>query len=186
MADDASELHAMLAQTTYVQAAFIQQQFDEAGALMEESRGKMAIHKPNLVRWYVASPFEQLLLGDGQWIWQYDIDLEQVVRRPYPEDASQTPLLVFTESLENLQKNYGVARSENNCFTLLPHDEQRLFSEMTLCFSGQQLTQFSLLDGFGQRTHVALEILDEHIDSQQFKFNLPAEAELIIDDGYVR
>ncbi|MEY3017630.1 MAG: hypothetical protein RL336_765 [Pseudomonadota bacterium] len=186
VADEVSELHTMLAKTTHLQAAFIQQQFDEAGELTEESRGQMALQQPNLVRWFVASPFEQLLLGDGQWIWQYDIELEQVVRRPYPEDASQTPLLVFTESEESLRQNYAIALSEDGCFVLSPRDEQRLFSEMSLCFSGEQLTQFSLLDGFGQRTHVALEVIDGAFDGHQFQFDLPAEAELIIDDGYVR
>ncbi len=186
-ADDTEQLHQLLQDTEQLAASFSQQQFDETGQLIDASSGDMALKKPNLVRWHIADPFEQLLLGDGDWLWQYDIELEQVVRRPYPEDTSQTPLLVFTESLESLRVNYRVARNDEQCFVLSPSDASSLFTSMTLCFEDGQLGAFSLLDGFGQLTKVSLyDAQATALTAQDFAFDLPSEAELIIDDGNVR
>lgn len=187
MADDAEELHRVLEATPFIAADFSQRQYDENGQLIDESTGQMALLKPNLVRWYIALPFEQLLLGDGQWLWQYDIELEQVVRRDYPEDTSQTPLLVFTESLDSLQLNYQVAKEAMGCFVLTPQNDASLFNAMTLCFENEKLAQFVLVDGFGQRTEVALSNWQHDVpDMALFSFDLPGDAELIIDDGHVR
>jgi outer membrane lipoprotein carrier protein len=186
-ADDVSSLHEKLAATDHLAAKFSQQQFDETGQLIDASSGQMALQKPNLVRWHIIDPFEQLLLGDGAWLWQYDVELAQVVRRPYPEDTSQTPLLVFTESLASLQLNYSVTRNDDGCFVLTPNDEASLFNAMTLCFEGNVLTTFALLDGFGQRTVVSLyDVSLAPLPVEDFAFDLPGEAELIIDDGHVR
>ncbi len=186
-ADDTEQLHQLLQDTEQLTASFSQQQFDETGQLIDASSGDMALKKPNLVRWFIADPFEQLLLGDGDWLWQYDIELEQVVRRPYPEDTSQTPLLVFTESLESLRINYRVTRNDEQCFVLSPSDTSSLFASMTLCFDNGQLEAFSLLDGFGQLTEVSLyDAQSTPLTTEDFAFELPSEAELIIDDGNVR
>lgn len=186
-ADEAQQLHQYLAATETLVANFSQQQFDETGQLIDASSGSMALQKPNLVRWHIEQPFEQLMVGDGDWLWQHDVELEQVVRRPYPDDSSQTPLLVFNESLESLNSNYTVSLNDQQCYVLQPRQESSFFAAMTLCFEGQQLEEFSLLDGFGQLTRVSLfDITAELPSEQSFAFLLPGDAELIIDDGNVR
>ncbi|HSG60500.1 MAG TPA: outer membrane lipoprotein chaperone LolA [Pseudomonadales bacterium] len=187
LADEAEDLHSLLAATDHLAAKFSQQQFDETGQMIDASTGSMALQKPNLVRWHILDPFEQLLLGDGYWLWQYDVELAQVVRRPYPDDTSQTPLLVFAESLASLRTNYSVSRNDEACYVLSPNDDASLFASMTLCFDDTLLSRFVLLDGFGQRTVVSLyEVSQDLLPPDRFAFDLPGEAELIIDDGYVR
>ena len=186
-ADEADQLHQHLAAVTALSANFLQQQFDETGQLIDVSTGSMALQKPNLVRWHIEDPFEQVLIGDGRWLWQHDVELAQVVRRPYPSDTSQTPLLVFNESLESLNLNYQVNMNDAQCFVLSPNDTTSLFASMTLCFDDQVLSEFSMLDGFGQLTKVSLrDVTSGAPMAEEFLFMLPDDAELIIDDGNVR
>ena len=186
-ADEADQLHQHLAAVTALSANFSQQQFDETGQLIDVSTGSMALQKPNLVRWHIEDPFEQVLIGDGRWLWQHDVELAQVVRRPYPSDTSQTPLLVFNESLESLNLNYQVNMNDAQCFVLSPNDTTSLFARMTLCFDDQVLSEFSMLDGFGQLTKVSLRDVTSGVPmAEEFLFMLPDDAELIIDDGNVR
>jgi len=186
-ADEADQLHQHLAAVTALSANFSQQQFDETGQLIDVSTGSMALQKPNLVRWHIEDPFEQVLIGDGRWLWQHDVELAQVVRRPYPSDTSQTPLLVFNESLESLNLNYQVNMNDAQCFVLSPNDTTSLFASMTLCFDDQVLSEFSMLDGFGQLTKVSLrDVTSGASMAEEFLFMLPDDAELIIDDGNVR
>jgi outer membrane lipoprotein carrier protein len=186
-ADEADQLHQHLAAVTALSANFSQQQFDETGQLIDVSSGSMALQKPNLVRWHIEDPFEQVLIGDGRWLWQHDVELAQVVRRPYPPDTSQTPLLVFNESLESLNLNYQVNMNDAQCFVLSPNDTTSLFASMTLCFDDQVLSEFSMLDGFGQLTKVSLrDVTSGAPMAEEFLFMLPDDAELIIDDGNVR
>jgi len=186
-ADEADQLHQHLAAVNALSANFSQQQFDETGQLIDVSTGSMALQKPNLVRWHIEDPFEQVLIGDGRWLWQHDVELAQVVRRPYPSDTSQTPLLVFNESLESLNLNYQVNMNDAQCFVLSPNDTTSLFASMTLCFDDQVLSEFSMLDGFGQLTKVSLrDVTSGAPMAEEFLFMLPDDAELIIDDGNVR
>ena len=38
----------------------------------------MALERPGRFRWQTKEPMEQLVVADGQKMWVYDVDLEQV------------------------------------------------------------------------------------------------------------
>src|SRR5690606_3793823 len=72
------ELHELLSETKSLQGKFNQVTRDEQGQMVEENTGTFAIKRPGLLRWHIEKPFEQLLVSDGESLWVYDPDLEQV------------------------------------------------------------------------------------------------------------
>lgn len=187
MANDAEDLHHMLAGSNTLHASFTQHQYGETGELIETSRGDVYLTKPNKVRWYIAEPFEQLLVSNGSFLWQYDIELEQAVRRPYPADTSSTPLMVLASSLDNLRNQYDIAKT-SACFELNTKDSTSMFVSMSLCFDNQNTIQsMRLKDGFGQVTEVLLSDVEMggEISPDTYEFTPPDDIEWVIEDGNV-
>src|SRR5690606_11460873 len=48
------------------------------GANLQQTTGTLTLKRPVKVRWHTDPPLEQLLISDGEKIWLYDPDLEQV------------------------------------------------------------------------------------------------------------
>ena len=46
--------------------------------VVSRSSGTMALQRPGRFRWQTVQPMTQLMVADGQQIWVYDKDLEQV------------------------------------------------------------------------------------------------------------
>lgn len=188
LADPAEELYQRLASNASLRADFVQNQFTEAGELIETSRGTVAISKPNKLRWHVVSPFEQLIVSNGIWLWQYDVELEQAVRRPHPENMATSPLMVFVEPLSSVRQAYQVEQQGEQCFALKANDDKSMFTQMSLCFdTADNLSAMRLIDGFGQQTEVLLERLtkDADVNSEIFEFVPPEGIEVVIEEGYV-
>ncbi len=187
-ADPADRLYELLAKSDSLNANFEQNQFTETGELIETSHGNVSIAKPDQLRWHVLSPFEQLIVTNGIWLWQYDVELEQAVRRPHPKNAATSPLMVFVEPLSRLREVYKVEQQSDRCYVLEAHDDKSMFTRMTLCFdTADNLADMSLVDGFGQKTEVFLQQLKTNFipSPETFEFVPPENIEVVIEEGYV-
>ncbi|MDX1654714.1 MAG: outer membrane lipoprotein chaperone LolA, partial [Candidatus Competibacteraceae bacterium] len=71
---------------------FVQQVFDADGRLLETSEGRMWMQRPERFRWDYRTPFPQLVVADGERIWLYDQELEQVTVKPMDTAMGSTPL----------------------------------------------------------------------------------------------
>ncbi|MEE4295379.1 MAG: outer membrane lipoprotein chaperone LolA, partial [Wenzhouxiangella sp.] len=58
--------------------------FDSDGFALEESEGRLFFKAPDRFRWDYETPFPQQLVADGERLWHFDQDLEQVTVRPQP------------------------------------------------------------------------------------------------------
>ena len=59
-------------------ADFEQAVLDENLNRIEESAGRMWIARPGKFRWDYEPPLEQQIVSDGERVWVYDVELEQV------------------------------------------------------------------------------------------------------------
>ena len=62
-----------------------------AGASRRPRRGEFLLERPGKFRWTVAKPYKQLLVGDGQRVWIFDEDLNQVIVRKIGERWARRP-----------------------------------------------------------------------------------------------
>lgn len=69
------ELQNFVNQSVSGQATFVQRVFDSTGALVQESSGELRFSRPGKFKWHYFEPYEQLLVGDGDFLWVYDLDL---------------------------------------------------------------------------------------------------------------
>lgn len=136
-------------------AEFEQSVFDEKMRGMQSSKGSMALQRPGLFRWEYRQPYEQLIIGDGQKIWIYDADLEQVTVKPQNRTLGDTPAQLLS-SAEPLDKTFHInelgKQRDMEWVELIPLATDANFGTIRLGFRDQLLQQMEFQDNLGNST----------------------------------
>ena len=167
-----------------LQADFVQTVFDEKSQVVERSQGRMAMQKPGRFRWNYREPFAQVIVADGERLWLYDKELEQVTVRSLDEALSATPLALLSGAapLENAFKVALVTSKDGlRWFELRPKAEQTEFTVLRVAFRGEALQVIELEDVFNQRTRLEFKGLlrNAKIDPALLHFTPPAGVDVV-------
>ncbi len=73
-----------------------------------ESTGTFSFQRPGKFRWVYETPYEQLIVGDGEKLWVYDRDLNQVIVRKLDRRLGSTPAALLAGD-SALEKNFDLA-----------------------------------------------------------------------------
>ncbi len=186
-ADSATEnLNRLLSGLSSFSADFEQLVLDNSGSRMQTSHGHVDLQRPGLFRWRSDEPFPQLLVSDGQWLWLYDADLEQVTQQAVDKRLTNTPALLLSGDLQQLGDSFrvaGPASGDDGVFRLTPVDENALFAVMRIMFKAGVPLEMQLEDNLGQQTSVVFHDyqLNPALDRQLFSFTVPEGVDLIVE-----
>jgi outer membrane lipoprotein carrier protein len=139
---------------------FEQKVFDANGRLKEDSTGTVALSAPRLFRWEYLKPNPQVIVADGQHVWVYDPDLEQVTVKDQGNQEQQSPLVVLIDPSE-LGRRYVVDDAGTHdglkWISLAPKEkgDDAAFKVALLGFDADNLQSMKLTDNLGQRTEIA-------------------------------
>jgi outer membrane lipoprotein carrier protein len=137
-------------------ANFSQRVFDSRGDLKERSSGIVQLQAPRQFRWEYLKPFPQLLVADGDHIWIYDPDMEQVTVRQQSLEEQNSPLAMLIDPAE-MERQF-IAREGGRgqgleWLELTPRKpEEAPFDRARLGFGAGGLVRMEMFDGLGQRT----------------------------------
>jgi outer membrane lipoprotein carrier protein len=179
------ELHELLSQTRSLQGDFTQVTTDQQGEVVEENTGTFAIKRPGLLRWHIEKPFEQLLVSNGETLWVYDPDLEQVTINTVDEQMQQNSALLLSSDLEQLQANYQAeevrSQGDENVFALVPKDQGNTFERLELQFEGDQLSGWELYTALGEKSTFTFERVkvNQPVSDDLFKFDPPPGVDVL-------
>jgi outer membrane lipoprotein carrier protein len=138
---------------------FEQHVYDADGQLTEETRGRVALAAPRQFRWEYEAPFPQLIVADGDHVWIYDPDLEQVQVRIQSHEEQQSPLTVLIDPTE-LERQFVVKPAAPagglEWVELIPREkDDAQFASARLAFDGEALVRMEMRDALGQRTEIS-------------------------------
>ena len=137
---------------------FAQQVFDANGQPTDRSEGRISLKAPRQFRWEYQQPYPQLIVADGDHLWLYDPDLEQVTVRKQSLEEQGSPLAVLidpTELERQFKVSEGAAANGLQWLELVPRKaEDAPFERARLGFDGKGLAVMEMHDGLGQRTEV--------------------------------
>jgi outer membrane lipoprotein carrier protein len=142
-----------------LQGSFDQRVYDPNGRQSEQSSGTVKLSAPRQFRWEYLKPSPQLIVADGDQVWLYDPDLEQVTVRKQSLEEQQSPLAVLIDPTE-LERRYKVAEAGAagglSWLSLAPKaGEDAPFKKARLGFGAAGLARMELFDALGQRTVIA-------------------------------
>ena len=179
-------LRAFVRETQTARANFSQTVTDRSGRPKQEASGEFAISRPGKFRWSVAKPYQQLLVGDGERVWIYDPDLNQVVKRRADQALGTTPaaLLAGKDDVERAFEWHDLPAADGlDWLGATPKDKESSFTEIRLGFDASGLAALEIFDNFGQRTRIKLTKLERNprLPPDLFKFTPPKGADVVGD-----
>ena len=163
---------------------FVQRVFDADGRLTEETDGRVALAAPRQFRWEYADPYPQLIVADGDHVWVYDPDLEQVQVRKQALEEQQSPLAALVDPGE-LERQFTVAEAPAAdglaWVVLTPKSEEAQIASARLGFRGADLARMTMQDALGQRTEIVFEGWRRNpaFAADTFRFTPPAGVDVV-------
>ena len=186
VADGYERLDRFFEKVTTFKASFIQVVLDENLLALEETSGLLWIARPGRFRWDYESVHRQSIVADGEVLWLYDVELEQVTRRAQESAIGQTPAVLLSGG-HHYRKDYNVTilgrQGAVNWISLVPKFSDGSFAEIQLGFEGETLRLIQLLDELNQITRVTLAnvVENEPIPDSVFRFIPPTGVDVISD-----
>ena len=183
-ADAGAWLQGYLSGFTSFQADFRQLSSSAAGDRTQESSGTLYLQKPGRFRWDYRQPSRQLIVSDGQKIWLYDVDLEQVTIKSLDESLSLTPASLLAGTA-NIRDSFEVTRLGSregvDWLQLTPRHADTDFLEFRLGFSRGDLKVMELKDKLQQSTRIEFSGVrrNPHLAGELFTFVPPPGVDVI-------
>jgi chaperone LolA len=179
-------LRAFVKDTQTARTTFTQTVVDRNGRAVQRASGEFLIARPGKFRWAVDKPYRQLVVGDGERVWIYDEDLNQVVVRKVGEALGGTPaaLLAGRDDVERaFTWKEAPAEGGFDWLVATPRAQEATFTEIRLGFAGRELAALDLVDAFGQRTEVRFGAMvpNAKFPPETFRFVPPKGADVIGD-----
>lgn len=173
-------------QAKSLSADFEQTLTDGRGTVIQESRGKLLLQRPGRFRWDYQTPYKQLIVANGQKIWIYDPDLEQVTVKTQSAALGNAPADLLSSG-ESLSSNFVITKlgTEEGLewFELKPKDTDTGFEAVRLSFRGRDLRAMKLSDTLGQTTELRFSNIQHNpkISAEQFTFTPPPGVDIVED-----
>jgi outer membrane lipoprotein carrier protein len=187
-ANATEQLERFFEQVNTFAAEFDQLVLDENLNRIEESTGQMWIARPGKFRWDYEPPLEQQIISDGERVWIYDVDLEQVTVQALDAAVGRTPAILLA-GRGDLDANYRIEdrglHGEVSWVALIPRDDDGNFSEVQLGFEGDALRLLQLVDQLGQITRIIFSAnqVNPTLAATVFDFTPPPGVD-VIDDSF--
>ena len=184
--ESSQQLANLLKKVDTFSADFQQTLVSSQGNIMQRVSGHLKAKRPGLFYWYTAPPLEQKLISDGDQVWLYDPDLEQVTIQTLSAQFSQTPALLLSGEVKDIERQYDVAEvtseNQNRLFKLRPKSPDSLFDSLYLSFNReQQLRLMQLKDSLGQQTTLEFsnQQINQPVKDEIFVFDIPEGIDVI-------
>jgi len=169
-----------------LQADFSQEVTDGNNRPLQSSQGHMWIKRPGRFRWDYETPYRQQLVADGQRLWSYDEDLEQVTVQKAADVLTSTPAMLLSGE-QPLEKVFNIelvtTDDDEQYVDLVPKSDDSNVTRIQLVFSGKVLVRIKADDNFGNTTVFSFTDFERNpaLDDAIFVFTPPAGADVVGD-----
>ena len=154
------------------------------------SSGTFEFLRPNRFKFQYKKPFEQTIVSDGQTLWLYDVDLNQVTSRKLAQVLNGTPAAVIAAAadLKGLETDFTLAalpdRGGLQWVQATPKTKEGQLQNISVGFKasdkGSELAVLEILDSFGQRSVMTFSQFEVNpqLSVAGFQFKPPAGADV--------
>ncbi|MBM3408102.1 MAG: outer membrane lipoprotein chaperone LolA [Betaproteobacteria bacterium] len=179
-----AEFQAFLKNTRSARGNFRQQVLHSSGRVMETTEGSFAFSRPGRFRWEVKKPYEQLLVADGEQLFFFDRDLNQVTIRKLGDAIASTPAAILFGN-ESIDRDFVFAEAGQHQGLLwleaTPRSRDAGVERMVIGLRAGLPEAMDVVDAFGRTSRFTFGMLERNssIDATLFSFRVPAGADVI-------
>ncbi|MGX9218725.1 outer membrane lipoprotein chaperone LolA [Massilia varians] len=180
------QFKSFVATTKSAKGEFTQQQLtkSKSGKAAPVSSGTFVFARPGKFIWTYQKPYEQLLQADGETLYIYDKDLNQVSTRKLGNALGSSPAAILFGS-NDLEKNFTLSeageRDGAEWLTAVPKTKDTTFEQIGIGLKGGVPVAMELKDQFGQVSLLKFTNFQRNpaLGAQQFKFDVPKGADVV-------
>lgn len=180
-----TRLRNFLEHAQSMRAAFSQEVVNGNQEVVEQSSGHVSLMRPGRFRWDYEQPYKRLVVADGERLWLYEADLEQVTVRRLAAGLGETPAALLTGERDVLDRFEYVSSWSGDRVTwvrLKPRSADSDFESVAIGFAaGDKPVELELNDRLGQQTRVHLSEVEMNVKiaDDAFHFQVPAGVDVI-------
>jgi len=183
-ADAVDRFKSFLRTSQSARADFEQKVYGREGKLIQESKGSFVFLRPGRFRWTYAKPVDQVIVGDGERVWIYDRDLNQVTVRKLSRALGSTPaaLLAGASDVEAaFELSDAGQRDGLEWLEAKPRERDAGFERIRMGFDATGVQAMELVDHFGHTTVLRFHNLQRNpkVDPAEFRFEPPPGADVL-------
>ena len=151
------------------------------------STGSFEFQRPGKFKFDYKKPFAQQIVADGESLWLYDADLNQVTQRKQAQALGPTPaaLIASASDLRALQADFQLEAAPDRdglqWVKASPKAKDGQLQYVLVGFAGESLAALEILDSFGQRSVLKFDKVEVNpaLPAGTFAFKTPPGADLI-------
>jgi len=180
------KMREFIQQTRSARAVFTQTVADSSGQISQKSSGTVQFQRPGKFRWTYSKTYEQLIVGDGETLWIYDKDLNQVTQRKLDKALGSSPAALLAGA-DDIEKYFSLnaigTKGKLDWLEVRPYDEDSLFDKVRMGFNKNTLEIMELFDHFGQKTTILLSRLERNpvTPADTYTFIIPDGADVVTE-----
>lgn len=177
------QLKAFWANTHAAQGSFSQSVVAKSGKKPQNSSGHFVLARPGKLRWSYEKPYQLLLVADGEKLWSYDADLNQVTVGKMDKALGASPAALLTG--ESLDRHFLLteAGSANGLEIVdaVPRAADGAFSRVRIGLSNNLPRLMEVRDNFGQTTTLLFTEFQPNplLAKEAFRFVPPKGADVV-------
>lgn len=179
------QLKSFLETNRSATGVFTQTVIAKSGRKPQQSSGIFALQRPGKFRWSYESPYKQLLVSDGNKLWSYDPELNQVAVKKLGAafGASPAALLAGQDLDKNFELKDGGAADGIEYIEARPRGSDTSFESVRIGFAAKLPVTMEIHDSFGQVTVLRFTQFEANppLPASLFRFVAPAGADVVGD-----
>ncbi|UVS95075.1 outer membrane lipoprotein chaperone LolA [Burkholderia glumae] len=150
----------------------------------DDSSGSFVFLRPGKFVWSYEKPYQQLLQADGETLYVYDKDLNQVTERKLAGALGASPAAILFGS-NDIEKNYTLRDAGEkggiDWVEMMPKARDTQFQRIGIGFKGGALSAMELHDVFGNVTLLTFTHMQTNpaLPTGQFRFSVPKGTDVI-------
>jgi outer membrane lipoprotein carrier protein len=154
------------------------------GKTGKTSSGTFVFARPGKFVWTYEKPYEQVLQADGETLYLYDKDLNQVTKRKLGGALGSSPAAILFGS-NDLEKNFTLAEAGTHdgleWLNATPKAKDTTFEQIGIGLKDGIPQAMELKDNFGQTVMLKFTSFQRNpaLGAQAFKFDVPKGAEVV-------
>jgi len=178
------QLQGFVSQVRAATGKFSQYTVGTLGQTKPAQSGQFAFERPGRFKWDVLKPYAQQIVSDGQQLFQFDPDLNQVTVRKVDQAIGASPAAILFGS-GSLEQSFTVTALQDkdglSWLRAKPRNGEAGFVHVDLGFLSGLPARIILLDAFGQSTHIELSAIvpNPGLAAEVFRFVPPPGADVV-------
>jgi outer membrane lipoprotein carrier protein len=156
------------------------------GAPKKQRQGTVSFRKPGRMRWEFETPEKQTIVSDGETLYSYDPDLNQVVETPLKQALKSSSATSFLLGIGNINRDFKAAfanpAAPNGLVNLILDAKTGGYKiEVGLDPKTYNLMTLTLTDQLGDVTKIDFSEIQDNVElaDSLFEYKVPPGADIV-------